>query len=209
MSNYILITAIVALGICGIFLFSFERKRPSARDLLPIVIMCVIASVGRVIFSFIPGIQPVTAIVIIMGVCYGPQTGFVTGALCALISNIFIGHGPWTPFQMLAWGIIGMIAAGLAHFKWGRKTPVLAIYGVMAGFLYSLIMDIWTVTTLSAGLTLPIALSVFVVGLIFNAGHAIGNGIFIVLLYKPLAKKLIRLKDKYGILDVDKNEENK
>ncbi|SHI73409.1 ECF transporter S component [Parasporobacterium paucivorans] len=201
MSNYILITALIALAICAVFLFAFERKRPSARDILPIVIMCVIASVGRVIFSFLPGIQPVTAIVIIMGVCYGPQTGFVTGALCALISNVFIGHGPWTPWQMLAWGLIGIIGAGIAHFRWGRKTYVLAAYGVLAGFLYSMIMDIWTVSTLASGLTLPIVLSVYGAGLLYNIGHAIGNAVFIVLLYKPLSKKLLRLRSKYGILE--------
>lgn len=200
MSNYVLITSIAALAICAFFLFAFERKRPSARDILPIVIMCVVASVGRVIFAFLPGIQPVTAIVIIMGVSYGTQTGFVTGALCALISNIFIGHGPWTPWQMLAWGLIGIIGALISRFKWGRKTSVLAVYGVLAGFLYSMIMDIWTISTLSAGLTVPIVLSVLGAGLIYNIGHAVSNAVFIILLYKPLSKKLLRLQNKYGIL---------
>lgn len=200
MSNYILLSSIFALAICAVFLFAFERKKPSARDILPIVIMCVIASIGRVIFSFLPAVQPVTAIVIIMGVCFGAQTGFVTGSLCALISNIFIGHGPWTPWQMLAWGLIGIIAAGISKFRIGRSTFILVIYSILAGFLYSLIMDIWTISTLSEGLNTSIVLTTFGLGLIYNIGHAIGNAIFIIILYKPLSKKLLRMTDKYGIL---------
>ena len=73
-----------------------------------------VASAGRVVFNFLPQIQPVTAIVIIMGVYCGKQTGFLTGSLCALVSNLFLGQGPWTPFQMLAWGLVGVLAAVLA-----------------------------------------------------------------------------------------------
>lgn len=205
MSNYILISLVFALIICGVFFFTFEKKSPSPRDILPIVIMCVAASLGRVIFAFIPGVQPVTAIVIIMGVCYGGQTGFLTGALCALVSNIFLGQGPWTPWQMLAWGTIGFLAAYLPRLKSKYlHLLTLSVYAFFSGFLFSIIMDIYTVSSLGESLTLPMALTTFGLGLLFNIGHAVGNVVFICVLYVPLSKKLLRLKYKYGILTTSK-----
>lgn len=201
MPNYILISLVFALIICGAFFLTYEKKSPPARDILPIVIICVVASLGRVIFSFLPQVQPVTAIVIIVGICYGKQTGFLTGALCAIISNIFLAQGPWTPWQMLAWGIIGFLAAFLPHFKSKfLQLFTLSIYSFFSAFLFSVIMDIYTLSSLGEGITLPMALSIFIVGLIFNVGHAVGNVLFVCILYSPLSKKLLRLKYKYGIL---------
>lgn len=200
MSNYLLISFAFAFVVLGIFFFSFEKRSPSARDILPIVIICVIASVGRVIFAFLPGIQPVTALVIITGVCFGKQPGFITGALCALISNIFMGQGPWTPWQMLAWGSIGFIAGFLPEAKTKLKLILLLIYSFLAGFLFSIIMDIWTVSSLGVSLTTNTILLTFARGLIYNVGHSVGNVVFILVLYFPFSKKLLRLKTKYGIL---------
>lgn len=103
----LIVSFLLAGGACLLFFFSFERRKPSVKDILPVVVMVAVASAGRVVFNFLPQIQPVTAIVIIMGVYCGKQTGFLTGSLCALVSNLFLGQGPWTPFQMLAWGQIG------------------------------------------------------------------------------------------------------
>ena len=101
----LIVSFLLAGGACLLFFFSFERRKPSVKDILPVVVMVAVASAGRVVFNFLPQIQPVTAIVIIMGVYCGKQTGFLTGSLCALVSNLFLGQGPWTPFQMLAWGL--------------------------------------------------------------------------------------------------------
>jgi energy-coupling factor transport system substrate-specific component len=129
------------------------------------------------------------------------MTGFTTGWLTALISNLFIGHGPWTPWQMLAWGIIGMLAALIGKSKWGRKPFLLAIYGILSGFLYSMMMDIYTILTLWESMSIPYAFTVWGLGLLYNIPHSIGNGIFILILYKPFSRKLLRLKNKYGILN--------
>ncbi len=200
MSNYLLISFIFAIVVCGIFFFSFERRSPSARDILPIIIICVIASLGRLIFSFIPQVQPVTVIVIITGICYGKQPGFITGALCALISNIFMGQGPWTPWQMLAWGIIGLLAGFLPEIKNRFHFFLVILYSVFSAFLFSIIMDVWTISSYGEFLNFNIAMTIFGTGIIFNISHAIGNIIFILILYFPISKKLIRLKTKYGIL---------
>lgn len=200
MSNYFLTSFVFAVVVLGIFFFSFEKRKPSARDILPIIIICVIASLGRVIFAFIPGVQPVTALVIITGICYGKQPGFITGALCAIISDIFMGQGPWTPWQMLAWGTIGLIAGFFPEIKTKFRFFLLLIYSFIAGFLYSMIMDVWTVSTLGESLNLQIILTTYAMGLLYNIPHSIGNVIFMIILFIPFSKKLIRLKTKYGIL---------
>ena len=92
----LIVSFLLAGGACLLFFFSFERRKPSVKDILPVVVMVAVASAGRVVFNFLPQIQPVTAIVIIMGVYCGKQTGFLTGSLCALVSNLFLGQGPWT-----------------------------------------------------------------------------------------------------------------
>lgn len=92
------VLAFFAFGAALVFIFItyIEQRKLTPSQLLPIVILSVIASLGRVAFNFIPQIQPVTAIVIISGAVIGKKEGMLTGILCALISNLFLGHGPWT-----------------------------------------------------------------------------------------------------------------
>jgi energy-coupling factor transport system substrate-specific component len=94
--NFTVMCAVLAILIIAAFFAGFEKHKPDAKNIMPIAVMCTVATVGRAIFIFIPQIQPATTIVIIMGVCFGKQTGFITGALTALISNMLLGQGPWT-----------------------------------------------------------------------------------------------------------------
>ncbi|WP_270738697.1 ECF transporter S component [Massilioclostridium coli] len=198
--NYMLFSFLLAAGICGLFFVSFESRRPALRDIMPVIIICTLASAGRVIFGFLPQVQPVTAIVIITGICYGRQTGFLTGALCALVSNMIMGQGPWTPWQMLAWGIIGWIAGIFGKFSWGKRWIPVLCYGALSGMLFSMITDIWTVASLGMSITAASTWMIFVTGFLFNISHSVGNVIFLLLLYRPMSKKMERMKQKYGVL---------
>ena len=121
------------------FFGDFERKTTS--ELIAIsAVMTGISVAGRFLFAPIPFFKPVTAIVIITGISLGKQCGFMVGALSALISNIYFGQGPWTPFQMLAWGLIGYFAGVLAS-KLNSSKVLLYFYGGFSGIIYSLIMD--------------------------------------------------------------------
>lgn len=210
MQNYILISFTFAILLIGIFFFTYEKKRPQPRDIMPIVIMCVVSALGRIVFNFIPQVQPSTAIIIIMGICYGRQAGFITGAMTALVSNMILGQGPWTIWQMTAWGIIGFLAGFIRCYPFGQTTEsnfkktthilLVAVFGFFSAFLFSMITDIWTIASIGSALTPSLAISIFTTGMIFNISHAIGNVIFIFLLYPAFAKKLLRLKHKYGIL---------
>ena len=89
------------------FLFLFEKRRPKARELVVVGVLCAMAVAGRSAFFMLPQFKPVLAIVIVSGVCFGAETGFLVGAVAAFVSNMFFGQGPWTPWQMFAFGMIG------------------------------------------------------------------------------------------------------
>ena len=97
------------------FYLMFDRRKAQARDLVPIALMAAMCVVGRTAFSIVPlpNFKPVTAIVMITGIAFGPEAGYLTGALAALLSNFLFGQGPWTPWQMFCWGLLGFLA-GLA-----------------------------------------------------------------------------------------------
>lgn len=116
--DYIVMNSDILLGLiflaaCAIpFFLVFEKKKPQARELVPIAVMAALGVVGRTLFSLIPlpNFKPVSAIVIITAVAFGPETGFLTGALTGFLSNFIFGQGPWTPWQMFCWGMIGFVA---------------------------------------------------------------------------------------------------
>lgn len=201
----LIVSFLLAGGACLLFFFSFERRKPSVKDILPVVVMVAVASAGRVVFNFLPQIQPVTAIVIIMGVYCGKQTGFLTGSLCALVSNLFLGQGPWTPFQMLAWGLVGVLAAVLARAPFFRRAWAVCAYGFLAGFLYGAVTDLWTIMAMGESLSWPLVFTVYAAAVPFNVLHGMGNIVFLMLLYRPLGGKLKRMQEKFGVLASEKN----
>ncbi len=109
-----LLTLVVVLASMGIFFASYEASRPRLRDIMPTVVLAALAAAGRILFAPIPDFKPVSAIAIIAGVAFGRKSGFMVGALAALASNFFFGPGPWTPWQMYAWGLVGYGAGLLA-----------------------------------------------------------------------------------------------
>ncbi len=197
--KYNIISIIIAFISCVPFYLSFEKRNPKATELILIAVMIAISVVGRFIFAPIPGFKPVTAVTVITAIYFGPQAGFLTGSLTAVVSNILFGQGPWTPFQMFVWGILGFIAGILAKAGLLEKKWQLAIYGVFAGVAFSLLMDIWTVLAMDG--TFNVTRYVVAVGssLPFMAVYAVSNVIFLLALTKPIGQKLARVKKKYGL----------
>lgn len=197
--KYNLISIIIAFLACVPFFIGFEKGKTGARELVVIAIMTAISVVGRLLFAPIPGFKPVTAVVIITAIAYGMQAGFVTGALSAIVSNIFFGQGPWTPFQMFVWGFLGLLA-GLI-FKRGQKPNVilLIIIGIVGGVAFSVMMDVWSVLNIDGTWNWSRYLALLVSSLPFMAIYAVSNVIFLLLLTKPFLQKLNRVKDKYGL----------
>lgn len=196
--QYAFISITVSVLALAQFFLSFERKENAGTKLVLIAVMTALSVAGRMIFAMIPGFKPVTALVIITAIYFGKEAGFITGALSAVLSNFYFGQGPWTPFQMLTWGLIGWVAGMLAKKLVDNKI-YLSIYGFLAGISFSLLMDIWSTLWMYGLFNLSRYITSVATALPYTALYAVSNVIFLLLLTKPIGKKLERIKIKYGI----------
>ncbi|MBQ7336913.1 MAG: ECF transporter S component [Clostridia bacterium] len=190
---HIFITIAVLMLSLLLFLCGFERRVVGVRRQVIVAVMVALSVAGR----FIPFFKPITALTTITGMYLGGEAAFLVGALSAVISNFFYGQGPWTPFQMLAWGLIGLFAGFLAPLL--KKSRVaLLLFGVLSGVAYSAMMDIWTAIS-GEGFSLPVYLAALVTAIPHTVMYAVSNVIFLLLCARPFGNKLERVKKKYGV----------
>ncbi len=184
------------------FFAAFEKRKIKARGLVIISVMCALAIASRAAFFMLPQFKPVTAIIIIAGISLGAETGFLVGAVTAFVSNFYFGQGMWTPWQMLAWGLIGF-TAGILYEKGVlkcKKLP-LCIFGFVATLcIYGVIMNLSSVLTYQNYPNLKMILTAFAAGLPFDLIHAASTVVFLFFLSKPMIEQLERVKIKYGLL---------
>ncbi len=200
MKNYGLISLVMVILAMVPFLMLYEMKKPKAREWIPLAVMAAIAAVGRAAFAFVPHFKPTSAIVIITAMVFGPEAGFLTGAISALASNLFFGQGPWTPWQMFAWGLIGFLAGLLSKKGLLKKKWQLVIFGIACGYIYGWILNIWSGAGFVYGLSWQSYLSLCFTSLIPDGIHSAATVIFLLLLSDSWGAKLRRVKDKFGIL---------
>ena len=180
--------AIVALGglvalVIGLVLY--ERTRGGARELGLVAVLAAAATAGRIAFAAIPSAQPVTAIAIVTGVALGPRAG------AALLSNTFLGQGPWTPWQMLLWGLAGASGGWLAPLL-RRSRVALMAFGGAWGLVFGAGMDVWQLAAFGPALTLPAFIAVHARAVPFDLVHALTNVILLGLAGMPLIALLDR-----------------
>ncbi len=192
--RYLIISLGIAVLSIVLFMAGVERRNIGSRRMVITAIMTALAVFGR----FIPVFKPITAICVMTAVYLGAEAGFMTGAFSVLISNIYFGQGPWTPFQMLGFGLIGLIAGYLSEILLKNKA-LLLIYGAVSGVAYSFIMDIWTVLWYSGGFDWGLYSGALLSALPFTVLYAVSNIAFLLLLSKPVGNKLKRIKIKYGV----------
>ena len=186
------------------FYISFEKDRPYARQIVLVSVMTALAVASRAAFFWVPQFKPIIAVIIISGAGLGAQSGFVVGSMSAFVSNFLFGQGPWTPFQMTAWGLIGMLA-GLLFCRESSssdsiKVAPLMIYGAVSCFLlHGAITDIWTVLFVSDRPTASQFITVYSAGLIPDLILAAATVLFLGAAARPMLKKINRVKMKYGI----------
>lgn len=145
-----------------------------------LAIFAAVAVVGRVLFVFIPNVQPVTAMVIITGVLLGPIAGIIIAILSTFLSNMLLGMGIWAIWQIVSWGLIGVIAGIIGKVFTKVPLVLLLLFGVFAGYLYGFVISLTTYQV--TGKFWPY----YIAGLPFDTNHAIGNFVFILLLYPTI-----------------------
>ncbi len=195
---YTYISLVVAVFTCLPMFFAFERKETLSGELMLLSVMVALSVVGRISFVWIQAFKPIAAITIISAIYLGREAGFIIGSMSAVISNFYFGQGPWTPFQMLGWGMIGLLAGCLGKYL-AKSKILLILFGALSGIMYSAITDIWSVLWVSGGLDFNHYFAAAITALPTTIIYIVSNVVFMLLFTRPMGDILGRIKLKYGL----------
>lgn len=200
---YLLLSFII-MGLTMILFFSrFEVRKISSREIVILAILAAIAAVSRVPFAPLPSVQPTSFVIIITGLVFGAESGFIVGAVAAIVSNIFLGQGPWTPWQMYAWGMIGMAAGLFRNTWWMKQMWGKLLFGFVWGYLFGWFMNLWIIVSAIENFTWEFFISIYVASIYFDLAHALSNVFFLLVFSSSWIRILQRFKRKYGLLPLE------
>ncbi len=199
---------VIVLTMAAFFLH-FESRKPQARELVILAVLCALAVGSRAAFAAVPHFKPMLAIVMLTGIAFGPEAGFLCGAISGFASNFIFGQGPWTPWQMFAYGIAGLLAGLLAMWGVLKKTPkgwkdviVLAVFGFLAILvIVGPLLDTSTFFTMATTYDTAAVLAVYAAGVPVNCIHGAAVALTMLLFGKPLLDRLRRIQIKYGMME--------
>ncbi len=178
---------------------AYERARPSARMVAVVATLAAVAALGRDAFVALPEVKPITAITLVVGFALGPLPGFTVGAIGMLASNVMLGQGSYTPWQMAAWGLVGLAGAALGKLTNRRLGRVpLAFACALTALFAKEIMNVYT-WTLGASHTPAALLAVAGAGLPFDLVDAVASLFFGLAFGPELARVLARMRDRMDI----------
>lgn len=197
--KYYFISLLIILETMLAFALSFEGRKPQTGEIVIISVLCALTVAGRAAFAPLPEFKPVIAMVIISAVCFGSETGFLVGAVTGFVSNFFFGQGPWTPWQMFSFGIIGYFAGVLFQKGILRKTKTaLCIFGFFAALvIYGGIMNPASVIMTYPKPGIKLILASYIPGFPVDLVHAVSTVFFLWFAAEPMCEKLERVKTKY------------
>ena len=203
--KYFFISLLVLLEAMLPFFVSFEDRKPKVRDIVTLAVMCALAVTGRTAFFMLPNFTPVMAIVIIAGVAFGCEGGFITGAMTMFVSNFIMGQGPWTPWQMFAMGLVGFLAglffAGSSVRTRNMTKLGLCIFGALiCTVVYGGIMNPASVIMWQPNVNFSMIMASYVTGFPFDLAQATATVIALWLVARPFLEKLDRVRIKFGVL---------
>ncbi len=205
--GYYLATTLILVYALALFFLRFERRVHLERELVMISIMCAIAVASRIAFIWIPHFKPMAAIIMIAGISFGARSGFLIGALSVLLSNFMFGQGPWTPWQMVAFGICGLIvgaladAGKLARCNLTKKQLVATAFmgAAIVLFISGPLLDVYALVSMIDLYSPESIITILLAGLPINAIQAAAVFLAILLLGNPLLNAICRAKVKYGL----------
>ena len=200
--SYYITGTLIILELMIPFFMAFEGRRPQARELVVMAVMCALAIAGRVVIP-IPNFKAAYAIIMIAGIAFGPEAGFMVGAITAFASNFFYGQGPFTPWQMFGYGAGGMLAGFLFRKGWlPRKNWVMGAFGFLAVLLWvGPLLDCASIFLLLPKINWPSVAATFLSGFYVNVSQGLCTGLVLYLLGNALLEKLDRIKQKYGMME--------
>ena len=188
------------------FMLTFEKSAPSARELALLAVLISIAVASRAVFYLVPQFKPIAAVVIASAVCLGAERGYIVGAFSAFVSNFIFGQGLWTPFQMVALGLVGF-SAGIIFKKIKPNRWTLSIVGFILAFvLYGIIADSSSALIMANDLNIASLIAVYAAGVPFSALFGGATALFLFLFGEAFIKKLNRLNTKYGIVKTEEKD---
>ena len=201
--KYYFISLLILLETMLPFFLVFEGRKPQARELVVIAVLCAVGVAGRAAFFMLPQFKPVMAVTIVSGVAFGGETGFLVGAMIMLVSNVLFGQSPLTPWQMFAMGIIGFLAGVLFRKGWLRRSrESLCVFGALSAILiYGGIMNPAAALMWTHELNWGILLTYYLSGLFFDCIQAAATWLFLWFGAEPMLEKLDRIKVKYGLME--------
>jgi prenyltransferase beta subunit len=194
LASFLLVGLVLGLG-----WLAYERRRPSTRMVAVVATMAAVAALGRDAFVALPDVKPITAIAFVVGYALGPLPGFTVGAIGMLASNVMLGQGPYTPWQMAAWGLVGLAGAGLGRLSRRRlRRMPLALACALAALMAKEIMNLYS-WTIGASHT-PAALLIEVgKGLPFDLTDTVATLLFALLFGPELARLLARTRERMSV----------
>lgn len=189
----LILSLLVIVGSIVLVFKLFEDSKPRVEYIVLLAILAAIGALGRIPSAAIPSVQAASFIIIMVGIVFGKETGFLTGVLTALVSDLFLGLGYWTLFQMIAWGLMGL-TAGILASKLENKY-FRAGFGLIWGFFFGWITDLSSMFYLSS-INLTAILGIFAAGFIYDLIHGITNAILLLVFYGIFKRIFLRSKGK-------------
>ncbi len=183
------------------FFALFEGRKPQAREVVLVSTLCAISVAGRAAFFMLPQFKPTIALIVITGVCFGGETGFLVGAVTGFISNFFFGQGPWTPWQMFALGMVGFLAGIMFKNRKSANKLILSVFGFLVTLVvYGSIMNSSFIIQSQPAPTLEMIVAACISGLPFDLVYAVSTAFFLWFISDVMTDKLERIKVKYGLM---------
>lgn len=198
-NSFALLSTLGVLGILFLSYFYFEKSMLGTKEIAVIATLSAFTALSRIAFAPIPNVKPVTFLVALSGFVFGPYEGFLIGSTSAFLSNTFFGQGPWTPWQMFSWGLVGIISG-----IWGRKGKRVralkfSIICFIYGFMFDWIMNFWYVLGFVKPITIQSVIMAYLSGLTFDILHGGGSFIFSIIFYDSFIDVLLRYKRRLDI----------
>ena len=199
--KYYFISLAVLVEVMAAFFILFEGRRPKSREIAVMAVICALAVAGRAAFFMLPQFKPVAALVIIAGMTLGGGSGFIVGAVTMLVSNMLFSQGPWTPWQMFAMGLVGLIAGGLSGFLRGGKGRLCVFGALVTIVVYGGLMNLSSALIWARQPDIRVILAYFVTGFPMDCVHAAATALFLWFGAEPMCEKLDRLRVRYGLFE--------